>query len=224
MKNTILSAMIFGIIQINVHATIATQASSLKMVNEDLVLDQSQAVEWARDAKLVKTMCDAKHPLWQSFTPETITQGTNRSRAEICQQDGMMNWYEASAWISHLNQHEFLGYSNWRLPRTKQSDASCSYRFENEHSQEYFSFGHGCKNSEFSQLLFSSLGNQSKECRQDCLTKAGPFRNVSDAMYWSGTEVSFDSSLVGVFDIGANWQDAENKSSDLLHVWPVRSL
>ncbi len=228
MKNTILSAMIFGIIQINVHATISTaQASSLKMVNEDLVLDQSLAVEWARDANLVKTLCDAKHPLWQSFEPEAVILGTGRSQTNICQQDGRMNWHEAKAWISHLNRHEFLGYSNWRLPRTKQSDSSCSYRFEKEHSQEYFSFGHGCKNSELSHLSHNSLGspaNKGKECRQDCLAKTGPFRNLSDSMYWSGTEISFDSSLVGVFDIGNNWQDAESKTSDLLYVWPVRSL
>ncbi len=228
MKNTILTAMIFGIIQINVHATISSgQASSLKMVNEDLVLDQSLAIEWARDAKLAKTMCDTGHPLWQSFKPETVALGTDRSRADICLQDGMMNWYEASAWISHLNKHAFLGYSDWRLPHTRQSDTTCSHRFESELSQEYFTFGSGCKNSELSHLFHSSLGNpanRGRECKQDCLTNPGPFRNVSDSMYWSGTEISFDSSLVGVFDIGSDWQDAENKTSDLLHVWPVRSL
>lgn len=213
MKNTILTAMIFGIIQINVHATISSaQASGLKLVNEDLVLDQSLTIEWTRDAKLAKTMCDAGHPLWQSFEPETIVLGTGRSRADICRQDGMMNWYEASAWISHLNKHAFLGYSDWRLPHTRQSDATCSHRFENELSQEYFTFGSGCKNSELSHLFHSSLAN------------AGPFRNLSDSMYWSGTEVSFNSSLVGVFDIGRDWQDAEDKSSDLLYVWPVRTL
>ncbi|WP_456413642.1 Lcl domain-containing protein [Thiolapillus sp.] len=228
MKNTILSVMIFGIIQLNVHATVATaQATSLTMVNEDLVLDQALAVEWARDANLVKTMCDARHPLWQSFEPEAIALGTHRNRDEICSQDGVMNWYEARAWISHLNKHAFLGYNNWRLPRTRQSDASCSHQFINEQPQASFSFGHGCRNSELSHLFHASLGNpagKNKACKQDCLTNAGPFRNLSESMYWSGTEISFDSSMVGVFDLGRSWQDAENKTSDLLHVWPVRSL
>ncbi len=224
MNNAVISAMIFGIIQINVHATMSSaQATNLKMVNEDLVLDQSLAVEWTKDANLVKTMCENNHPLWRSFDPEAVEQGTGRNRQAICSHNGMMNWHEAKAWISHLNTHAFLGYSNWRLPHTEQADETCSYSLDNENPREQMSFGYGCRNSELGHLLYASLGGAINE-QDKPLSKTGPFQNVAEYRYWSDTELSFDRSMVGVFDIGSGWQDAVNKTADLLQVWPVRSL
>lgn len=228
MNSTVISAMIFGIIQINVHATVSNaQATDLVMINENLVLEESFSIEWAQDANLVKTMCAADHPLWRSFDLQAVEQGSGRSQQEICKHQGRMNWHEAKAWISHLNTHAFLGYSDWRLPHTEQTDTSCSYRLESEHSQEQMSFGFGCNNSELGHLLHETLGNPANESADSYgnrLIDSGPFQNVTENTYWSGTEMSFDTSMVGVFDISSGWQDAVNKQSDLLHVWPVRSL
>ncbi|WP_456373789.1 hypothetical protein, partial [Thiolapillus sp.] len=50
------------------------------------------------------------------------------------------------------------------------------------------------------------------------------FANLEEQLFWSGTELATDSRLVGVFGVRNDWQDAEDKSSDLLPVWPVHNL
>lgn len=229
MNTTVISAMIFGIIQINVHTTLSNHAhaSDLKMVNDDVVLDTSSNIEWSKDANLAKTLCDSQHILWQSFDPTSVDKGTGRSATEICKQGGKMNWYEAKTWISHLNAHRFLGYSDWRMPRVAQHDTTCSMQISLASANDTIGLGQGCLNSEISHLLHDTLNNplnQYGSCTDNCLSDTGPFHNISQDMYWSGTEIASDTSLVGVFGVESDWQDAEDKTSDLLHVWPVRNL
>lgn len=227
MNTTVISAMIFGIIQINVHATLASaHATNLKNVNEDVVLDPSSNIEWTKDANLAKTLCDNQHILWQSFDPTSVDKGTGRSASTICEQGGKMNWYEAKAWISHLNVHHFLGYSDWRMPQINQHDSTCSMQINLSPSDKAIGVGQGCMNSEISHLMHDSLNNPRNKlgrCSQNsCPTDTGPFYNIPQDLYWSDTEIVADSSLVGVFSAQGDWQDAEEKTSDLLHVWPIR--
>jgi len=229
MKYSLISALVFGVIQINVHATVSTAAAGeFDLVGKHLVADRDIAVEWTRDANLVKTMCENDNLLWKNFDPHTVKQGTGRSNTEICAQGGRMNWYEAKAWIEVLNKHAYLGHSNWRLPRIQQQDSSCSLHIQGDTAGNTASLGHGCRNSEPGHLFHASLGNPVNEgssCQNNsCLTYQGPFNNLSGNMYWTDTEISFDNSLVGVFDPARDWQDAEQKTSDLLQVWPVHSL
>ena len=228
MNTTVISAMIFGIIQINVHATINHDAiaGELGLVGQHLVTDKDLAVAWSRDANLVKTMCDSGSPLWKSFDAQSVQQGTGRSSTEICNQNGLMNWYEAKAWIDVLNRHNYLGHSDWRLPRIQQKDTTCTLQVEGNSAGAVAHLGHGCQNSEPGHLFHVSLRNpvHGKTCTDDCLINKGPFHNLSGSAYWTGTEMDFDNSLVGVFDLNNDWQDAESKTSDLLRVWPVYSL
>ncbi|WP_457673179.1 Lcl domain-containing protein [Thiolapillus sp.] len=211
MRPTIIITLIFAVIQINVHATMATKSGNAMLQGTgNLVMDMTRTVEWTRDANLAQTLCKAGHPLWTSFDPSHIKNGTGRTGDEICRQEGRMNWYEARAWIKHLNTNAYLGHRDWRLPRISYGDQSCSDLVELDSAP--VAIGYGCRNSEPGHLhavLGSNLGN---------------FMNLDEGLYWSETELSSNTSLAGVFDIKTNWQDAEGKTSDLLHVWPVHSL
>ncbi len=211
MRSTVIIALIFTVIQINVHATLAMKTQDSPTIDmARLVLDKTGTVEWMPDANLVTTLCKSGHPLLSSFDPSLVANGTGRNMAEICSQEGRMNWYEAKAWIRHLNQNAYLGYTNWRLPEISPRDSSCSELAELDNTT--VTFGFGCRNGEPGRL-HAVLGSN-----------IGRLTNLDEGMYWSETVLAEDDSLAGVFDVKTNWQDAEGKTSDLLHVWPVRSL
>jgi hypothetical protein len=41
--------------------------------------------------------------------------------------DGTLNWEEALAWVQEMNEAEFLGYSDWRLPNIKELQSIVDY-------------------------------------------------------------------------------------------------
>ncbi len=217
MKYTILSALIIGIIHANVYATLSHhKANPLQEINEHQVADNSFSVAWTRDANSVKTLCDSNHPLWQSFNLEGISHNSGRSSEQICAENGVMNWYEANAWISHLNSNSYLGHTDWRLPSVDLNDPACSVHIGSADAQRSASFGQGCSNSELGHLYQTVLSTPSH--------KSTLFTHLSDATYWSSSELPINHSLVGIYDLEGGWQDAVGKSSDLLNVWPIHSL
>ncbi len=228
MNHTLISALAFGVVQMFGQAVLsAASAGEPQVVGRHLVADRDMAVEWTRDGNPAKTLCSNGSALWKSFDPASVEQGTGRSAAEICAQNGLMNWYEAKAWVEVLNKHAYLGHSDWRLPRIRQRDPSCSLHVRLDREDHIVSLGHGCLNSEPGHLFHVSLDNpacKGSAYQDDCLVNHGPFSNLSGNMYWTDTEITFDRSLVGVFAPGSDWQDAEKKTSDLLVVWPVRDL
>lgn len=213
MKPSIIIAIMFLVIQINVHATLgAAPQGGLQLNGEHLIKDQKLSLEWTRDANLAKTLCDRQDALWSSFDPTAVADGTGRTASQICADDGRMNWYEAQAWLKHLNTHHYLGHSNWRLPEISYQDASCSDQVVLSDTNTPVSIGRGCNAGEPGHL------KAALEEYRDI------FRNFGDQIYWSGTELATDHALAGVFGIENDWQDAEDKTSDLLPVWPVHSL
>ncbi len=213
MKTSIVLTLMFLVIQINVHATLgAAPQDGLQLKGEHLIMDQTLSLEWTRDANLAKTLCNRRDPLWTGFDPTAVPHGTGRTASQICADEGRMNWYEAQAWLKHLNAHRYFGHSNWRLPEISYQDGSCSDQVVLSHTKTAVSIGHGCSAGEPGRLKAAL-----EEYRD-------VFRNFGDQIYWSGTELTAGRSLVGVFGIENDWQDAEDKTSDLLPVWPVHSL
>ncbi|BAO45722.1 Lcl domain-containing protein [Thiolapillus brandeum] len=213
MRNSIIIAVIFLVIQINVHATLGTvPQNGLQLNGEHLIEDQTLSLEWTRDANLAKTLCNNQDPVWTSFDPSLVAQGTGRTASEICAQDGRMNWYEAEAWLQHLNANHYLGHSNWRMPEISYQDSSCSEQVVMNQSSTPVAIGHSCTNGEPGHLKAALSSYRST------------LKNLGDQIYWSATELASNNTLVGVFGIDNDWQDAEDKTSDLLPVWPVHSL
>ncbi len=105
--------------------------------------------------------------------------------------DGVMNWFQATAWTASLN---IGGVTGWRLPTTTQPDPSCSIQVSVAGFPDQGS-GIGCTGSEMGHLF-----------HVEGITPSTPglFDNVIPFFYHSGTEFAPDTNLVWntVFDIG----------------------
>lgn len=103
-----------------------------------------------------------------------------------------MTWDDAMAWADALL---FQGYDDWRLPA---SDTSCA--------------GSACTGSEMGHLYFT-----------DGITPEapGPFSDLKNYLYWSGTEDPADSANAWRFNFRYGTQDVNTKTSTR-YVWAVR--
>lgn len=199
--------------------------AALNDLGNGLVNDTTLNITWLQDANMVKTLCDANDPLWQSWPepdPE-VTNNTGRTKAQICTDDGSLNWFEAEAWIAHLNSNSYLGYSNWRQPITNQPDATCSYQDTSYNPSQGSRYN--CEGSELAHLFNVTLSNLNyldNTCFGDCLVNTGPFSNFQDYAYWSGTEYAPDPTQAWALDVLVGGQGFGSKTTNNISVWPVR--
>ncbi|RVU32733.1 DUF1566 domain-containing protein [Neptunomonas marina] len=203
-------------------SSVAPANAALAPASPGLINDTTLNITWLQDANLVKTSCDANNALWQAFDPSTST-GNTRSKAQICADNGRLNWYEAEDWVAVLNSQSYLGYNDWRQPETTQPDASCS--LVDGSSQNY---GYRCTGSELGHLFNVSLGNPNEVDNScfgvypHCLQNTGPFSNMQSFTYWSGTEYAPLPTFAFYFGTDNGYQDEDVKDVSNLFVWPVR--
>lgn len=197
--------------------------------NGDYVYDSAQDISWLKDTNVFKTLCDADNAIASAFTPVDATDA-----AEICTKEGRMTWYDARAWIARLNDQNYLGVNNWRLPVVKFiPDFSCIGLDEPAGTPEGFQ----CIGSEIGHLykvgVPAGLGNVVQPgidpCtvvfayQDDCFENKGPFLNTSLREYWLGTEdVGSDPERAMVFLTDIGFQGFLEKNINNSGVWPVR--
>lgn len=213
--------------------------AALNDLGNGLIEDTTQSINWLQDANLVKTACDAsagiEKDLWDAFAAMQPSVSDRHTPTEICnQENGMLNWFEAMAWVDILNQHTYLGHNNWRLPETSQPDPSCSSQSADDSPLGY---GYNCTGSELGHLFRIGLGNQNTgpSCSPNCFTQTEPFINTNPtlspnagaAAYWSKSEVpnpfppTFPSPFVWWFATDTGSQDSSFKDANYGFVWPV---
>jgi len=112
---------------------------------------------------------------------------------------GFMTWDRANSFVGEMNAGtiENFGFTNWRLPTTMQPDLSCSLQLGT------FGFLGGCIGSEMGHLY-----------NIDGVTAAtpGPFRNLQNFVYWSGTELTSNRVHAWEFDFTSGDQGTLNKT------------
>ena len=197
-----------------------------------LIYDDVLDITWLQDANLFKTLCDAGDPLATDFNPPQWGDD-----ASLCGYKGLMSWYNAEAWIAHLNGNHYLGYSDWRqwaVP-SPTDDPTCSH-------QDFDAVGsdaeYDCTASELGHLFNVTLGNPddlNDDCVVDgflgvnlsadnCLVNTGPFENFELLHYWSGTEYLVYSELElawGFAPYSGRQYAGYSKDQFTLFVWPV---
>jgi MYXO-CTERM domain-containing protein len=130
--------------------------------------------------------------------------------------DGTMSWTTAQSWIAAMNAADYLGYNNWRLPATPQSDPSCT-------------IGVGsCSGSEMGHLFYDELGGiAGSSITTTHNANYGLFNNLQyngivQTIYWSGTEEQPNEAWVFIFSSGNQlWTYDQGNVYNQIYAWAV---
>lgn len=137
---------------------------------------------------------------------------------------GRMDWWRANGWILAMNRANYLGANNWRLPTvTDTGTPGCDYAVTGTEC----GYNVNLSTSEMAHMFYSTLGNvglfdtSGRPTGCNCLTNTGPFANLKDWTYWSGTNYApYPESDAWVFDFGNGGQDYFDKN-DRDYAWAV---
>lgn len=147
--------------------------------------------------------------------------------------NGSMSWAAANSWAANLSFHDAVNnitYDNWRLPTVNPiNGTSFNYNWTFNGSTD---FGYnvseqgtafaGSASSEMAHLFYNTLDNKgfcsvSTDCSPSAqpgwgLTNTGPFANLHDYSYWSGSEYASDTgkALYFSFHRGTQYADPKN--------------
>ena len=196
--------------------------AELTDLNNGIIEDSTLNTGWMKDTNMFKTLCDADHALYQSWTG-----AIDDSKETICNNNsGKMTWDDANAWITHLNENSYLSVNNWRLPQFIQPDAGCESQFNG------IGRGYNCTESELAHLFNLSLANPNNAgtgatggtvgngCAP-CFINTSPFTNTQTFAYWYDTLENTSSAWT--FVPGFGYQDS-TKRIDQIYVWPIHTI
>lgn len=188
-----------------------------------LIYDDILDVTWLQDANLAAT--------------ETFgVSGINAN--------GTMDWNTAQLWINAMNDSEYLGYDNWRLPTNEPVNGTNYQYVSSVNGSADYGYNITSPNSELSHMYYVTLGlkgyvsttgayqpdfgvfgngtyngvDQSSFGERDIAL----IQNLQAFSYWSGTEFAPDSSQAWHLLTVIGGQDAHAKSNKY-STWAVIS-
>lgn len=125
-----------------------------------------------------------------------------------------MSWDKSQEWISAMNSSNYLGFSDWRLPRMTNPLASCNSTGGggNCGGADFFS----PQSSEFAHLMFVTLGVTG-------LSDKSPFDFAPAPYYWMDDEYSGNSSEAWVYEFRFGGYQLPSDKSNRNYTWAVRS-
>jgi hypothetical protein len=140
---------------------------------------------------------------------------------------GAMNYPTARKWVAALNASNrgarYLGRTNWTLPATPTTDATCSVR-QGPHGN---SFGFNCANSAMGSLYYRGLGLRQPNTAVPIPPNAvGPFKNFQPYLYSSLTGKEKNQRQMRrengkhAFSFNTGWQGG-NVSDHIMYVLPM---
>ena len=175
----------------------SAQAVLLERLGGAAVYDTDLNVTWLTNANLPQT---------NSFNLIAIAP------------NGSMTWSTAQNYIIAMNAANYLGFSTWRLPTTRQPDPNCTAQDVANH----LSSGLGCTGSEMGHLFYSELGGSNSTAISGAHNaNYNFFRNLQDGTYWSDTTYSVDTSAAWVFQFQSGSQSTGAKPTSAFYVMAV---
>lgn len=181
-----------------------------------LVYDSTLNITWQKDANLGAT---------NTFGLVVQSNSTYSILA-----NGSMNWPGALLWIDAMNASNYLGYSDWRLPRIASTfgfnlnctsydgSTDCGYNIINSRN-------------ELAYLFYNSLGNAGAfdihgNSNPAPITNTGFFTNLQQARYWTGTQLppALGPNQAFTFTIGSGLKEWDSKFDPYYSpfAWAVR--
>lgn len=181
----------------------ASQAALIVPAGNSLVVNDTDLnVAWTQDANLFRTQAAANPNLVTSIISVTpsVTDGLGTHTmvaGDFTTSTGAMNWYGANAWVNYLNSISYAGETDWRLPIVSPvngSSLNTTVSFDGTTDRGFNSAAVNGTASELAHLFYHELGNLAQFNTAGGsqlgfgVTNAGPFANLENSGYWSGTE------------------------------------
>lgn len=136
---------------------------------------------------------------------------------------GTMVWGGGLNWINGMNAANYLGYNDWRLPKVAASGTlNCTFAYSGTDCGYNVITAH----SEMAHLFYNELGNQAFYDSSGTqlgvgLFNSGPFNNLQENIYWTGTQYSTDP-YAWYFDFLLGGQNLIHMSDSSVYAWAVR--
>jgi hypothetical protein len=199
----------------------AANAALAPVAGGALVSDSSQNLTWISDGNLFLTQLNqsgdpstlvgaivsSANGMFSNYTVSAgdfVTTGANA---------GMMDWWAAQAWVHYLGVTSYLGYSDWRLPRTVNSPSSIGFPDGGPGNPSVSS-------SEMAGLFYGELGQVAGTSLGG---SPGPFTNVqasdTSSYYWSTLFNPYNAFL---FSPANGYQSNSFNLNGVAYAWAVR--
>jgi hypothetical protein len=136
----------------------------------------------ASNTNLLSNIIAANNGVIHDNPADPETNGSySLSSSDFSTYYGTMDWWGAQAWIGYLNNINYDGYSDWRLPATNSPVA-----------------GNNQTGSEMGELYYSALGL----IAGSTISTSNPYYNLFSnlSIYWSSTEYSSDLTQAWYFN------------------------
>ncbi len=194
-------------------AAVAAHAHLVPVNGGALVNDPSDKLTWLRDANFfatqaaesgdpalfVRTIISAAGGVIYD-TPNGLDTPANSGRHTLTANDfyrngsidGHLTWFGAQAWVNYLNDTDYEGYSDWRLPTTVDNISNVGYPNGGAHNPAVTS-------SELAELFYGQMGQVAGQSIQKAHNSSYAFFSHVGASYWSATEVAHASSSAWIF-------------------------
>jgi hypothetical protein len=201
-KTLMAAGLLLSLTTINAEASLTSYTGAGGV---GLVYSSVSNVTWTQDANLFKTLYDANNNLVSQIagvTPsytdpywgvQTIDAGDFNTG------NGQMTWWGAKAFVNYLNDINYGGSTQWRLPT---SNAFVGYN--------------GTAGNELGQLFYSELGGSVNSN----IPNTSTFSNEQAYVYWSGTEYASDASDAWYF-VTVNGIQTYNDKDFQFYAWAV---
>ena len=140
------------------------------------------------------------------------------------------DWYDAMDWIAGLNSSNYLGYNDWRLPKTLPINGTTyDYALSLDGSTD-FGYNITSPNSEMSYMFYVELGNLGYYDTSGSSPQPGWgtneksfFADLRDGLHFSATEYAPDTSKAWYFYFGWGATGSVSKDGDY-RAWAVRDV
>lgn len=186
----------------------AANAALITSLGGQGVYDSDRNITWLANANLAAT---------ETFGVSGIYSRTLGASGITI--SGFMSWDTAQSWIAAMNNANYLGFSDWRLPTV--TDTGTQGCEQMAYGGTDCGYNVDTATGELAHLYYDELGNKAFYDTSGAyqpgfgLVNKGPFINFQNSYYWSGTEVAPNANAAWYFYTNAGYQNVSYKNDSM---------